>query len=69
MRLDLAQRQYPTRSGRRVGLSQVAVLLKIYAKCTNGQDHIVRRRIEDALAPGRGSGRARRPNLVGTAET
>jgi hypothetical protein len=27
----------------------VAVLLKIYAKCIDGQDHINRRRIEDAL--------------------
>ena len=27
----------------------VAVLLKIYAKCIDGQDHIARRRIEDAL--------------------
>ncbi len=25
----------------------VAVLLKIYAKCIDGQDHIARRRIED----------------------
>ena len=27
----------------------VAVLLKVYAKCIDGQDHIARRRIEDAL--------------------
>jgi hypothetical protein len=27
----------------------VAVLLKVYAKCTGGQDQIARRRIEDAL--------------------
>jgi hypothetical protein len=27
----------------------VAVLLKIYAKCIDGQDHVNRRRIEDAL--------------------
>jgi hypothetical protein len=27
----------------------VAVLLKIYAKCIDGQDHISKRRIEDAL--------------------
>jgi hypothetical protein len=25
------------------------VLLKVYAKCIDGQDHIARRRIEDAL--------------------
>jgi hypothetical protein len=27
----------------------VSILLKIYAKCIDGQDHIARRRIEDAL--------------------
>jgi integrase len=27
----------------------VAVLLKVYAKCTGGQDQIAKRRIEDAL--------------------
>jgi hypothetical protein len=27
----------------------VAILLKVYAKCIDGQDHIARRRIEDAL--------------------
>jgi hypothetical protein len=27
----------------------VAILLKIYAKCIDGQDDIARRRIEDAL--------------------
>jgi len=27
----------------------VAILLKVYAKCIHGQDHIARRRIEDAL--------------------
>ena len=27
----------------------VAVLLKVYAKCIDGQDHIAKRRIEDAL--------------------
>ena len=28
----------------------VAVLLKVYAKCIDGQDQIAKRRIEDALA-------------------
>jgi len=28
----------------------VAVLLKVYAKCIDGQDYIARRRIEDALS-------------------
>ncbi len=33
----------------------VAILLKVYAKCIDGQDHIARRRIEDALGePGEG---------------
>ena len=27
----------------------VAILLKVYAKCIDGQDHIAKRRIEDAL--------------------
>ena len=27
----------------------VAILLKVYAKCIDGQDHITKRRIEDAL--------------------
>ena len=27
----------------------MAILLKVYAKCIHGQDHIARRRIEDAL--------------------
>ncbi|HYZ54425.1 MAG TPA: hypothetical protein VE733_13125 [Streptosporangiaceae bacterium] len=27
----------------------VAILLKVYAKCTDGQDQIARRRIEDVL--------------------
>jgi hypothetical protein len=27
----------------------VAVLLKVYAKCIDGQDHIAKQRIEDAL--------------------
>jgi hypothetical protein len=27
----------------------VAVLLRVYAKCIDGQDHIAKRRIEDAL--------------------
>jgi hypothetical protein len=27
----------------------VAILLKVYAECTDGQDQIARRRIEDAL--------------------
>jgi hypothetical protein len=27
----------------------VAILLKIYAKCIDGQDHVNRRRIEEAL--------------------
>jgi integrase len=30
----------------------VAVLLKVYAKCIDGQDHIAKRRIEDALREG-----------------
>jgi len=35
----------------------VAVLLKVYAKCIDGQDHIARRRIEDALGdPGEPDG-------------
>ena len=29
---------------------RVAILLKIYAKCIDGQDHINRRRIEDTLS-------------------
>jgi hypothetical protein len=30
----------------------VAVLLKVYAKCIDGQDQIAKRRIEDALREG-----------------
>jgi hypothetical protein len=32
-----------------VGRSSVAILLKIYAKCLDGQDAIAKRRIEEAL--------------------
>ena len=35
----------PPRAGQ-----SVAVLLKVYAKCIDGQDQIAKRRIEDALA-------------------
>jgi len=35
----------PPRAGHRV-----AVLLKVYAKCIDGEDQIAKRRIEDALA-------------------
>jgi hypothetical protein len=34
----------------------VAVLLKVYVKCIDGQDQIAKRRIEDALAETGGNG-------------
>ena len=33
------------------GGHSVAVLLKVYAKCIDGQDQVAKRRIEDALRP------------------
>ncbi len=49
MRLHLAQRRCPARSSRELAGHSVAVLLKVYAKCIDGQDQIAKRRIEDAL--------------------
>jgi hypothetical protein len=41
-------RPAPAQVAERAGHS-VAVLLKVYAKCIDGQDQIAKRRIEDAL--------------------
>ena len=50
-----------------MGGHSVAILLKIYAKCLDGQDAIAKRRIEDALGdPGdenRTARGRRRPEL------
>lgn len=50
LRLDMAQWRHRTRAqvAEWAGHS-VAILLKIYAKCIDGQDDIAKRRIEEAL--------------------
>jgi len=55
----------PAQIAERAGHS-VAILLKIYAKCLDGQDDIAKRRIEEALGdPGDG---AESPGAGGSAE-
>jgi hypothetical protein len=49
MRPDAAQRGCPARQVAESARHSVAVLLKVYAKCVDGQDQIAKRRIEDAL--------------------
>ena len=49
MRLDLAQRRHTTAQVAEWAGHSVAVLLKTYAKCLDGQDAIAKLRIEEAL--------------------
>ena len=49
MRLDVAQRRFPPAQVAEWAGHSVEILLEVYAKCIDGQDHIARRRIEDAL--------------------
>ena len=48
-RVHLAQRRRPACRVAEWAGHSVAVLLKVYAKCIDGQDQIPKRRIEDAL--------------------
>jgi hypothetical protein len=45
----MAQRRCSSCPGREWAGHSVAILLKVYAKCIDGQDQIAKRRIEDAL--------------------
>jgi hypothetical protein len=49
LRLDMAKRGRPTAQVAEWAGHSVAVLLKVYAKCIEGQDQIAKRRIEEAL--------------------
>jgi hypothetical protein len=48
-RVHLAQRRRAAHHGGRVGWASVEVLLRIYAKCLDGGDALVRRWVEAAL--------------------
>jgi hypothetical protein len=60
----MAQRRHPARPGRRVAGHSVAILLKIYAKCLDGQDAIAERRIEEALGDPGEDGDAEPPAMT-----
>jgi hypothetical protein len=53
LRFDVAQRRRGHRPGRGVGWHSVEVLLKTYAKTVDGPEEAARRRVMDALGPGR----------------
>ena len=57
VRFHVAQRRHPAAQVAEWAGHSVAILLKIYAKCLDGQDAISKRRIEEALGdPGEGGG-------------
>lgn len=49
LRLHMAQRRRRTGQVAEWAGHSVAVLLRVYARCIDGQDQITKRRIEDAL--------------------